>query len=432
MKKNAVIICIACMLICPGVAAFPKMIEKPNVPTFRNGNTLYVGGTGDGNYSSIQDAVDDAVDGDTVFVYSYSSPYYENVMINKPINLIGEDKDTTIVDGGNDIVLQVEKQLVTIKEFTLQNNGLDWVIAVQLIYAPHHKVYNISISDCILNKGAILFNNVSDSSITNCYLKDGIASSIRIIWSSENIMVNNCTIDSFGYVDEGGGTHPGDIQINGDKYECSNISIFNCNIFNIAGNGVSVAKAKNVDIYDNNIYRNTWAGISLANKIHDTTIHNNNIYENTMNGIAFYGSGFSNIQVYNNNILRNGNHTAQQAGIYIKGCSNGINIFNNKISSNKPCGILLWESSNNMIFENNFILNEYSIFLHLSSDNMIFENNFIFNFRNEFFFLKNSSHSNFWKGNYWNRPRILPKPIFGRHTDRVEFDWRPALLPNRW
>jgi hypothetical protein len=44
---------------------------------------LYVGGTGEGNYSRIQDAIDDAVDGDTVFVYDDSSPYYEHIRINK-------------------------------------------------------------------------------------------------------------------------------------------------------------------------------------------------------------------------------------------------------------------------------------------------------------------------------------------------------------
>ena len=35
-----------------------------------DGNTLYVGGSGPNNYTSIQSAIDDAVDGDTVFVYS--------------------------------------------------------------------------------------------------------------------------------------------------------------------------------------------------------------------------------------------------------------------------------------------------------------------------------------------------------------------------
>ncbi|MGF3554110.1 MAG: hypothetical protein ACQXXF_02395, partial [Thermoplasmatota archaeon] len=53
------------------------------------GNWLYVGGSGPKNYTKIQDAIDKATDGDTVFVYDDSSPYKENVIIYKSIKLIG-------------------------------------------------------------------------------------------------------------------------------------------------------------------------------------------------------------------------------------------------------------------------------------------------------------------------------------------------------
>jgi len=67
------------------------------MPTNRN-RTLYVGGNGTGNYTTIQEAINDANSGDTVFVYDDSSPYKENVIVNRSINFIGEDKDTTVID----------------------------------------------------------------------------------------------------------------------------------------------------------------------------------------------------------------------------------------------------------------------------------------------------------------------------------------------
>jgi hypothetical protein len=60
-------------------------------------STLYVGGGGAGNYSSIQGAINDANPGGTVFVYS--GIYYQHVIVNKNINLTGENRDTTIIDG---------------------------------------------------------------------------------------------------------------------------------------------------------------------------------------------------------------------------------------------------------------------------------------------------------------------------------------------
>ena len=48
----------------------------------------------------IQDAVNDASNGDTIYVYNGSSPYYEiTIMIEKSINLLGEDRNSTIIDG---------------------------------------------------------------------------------------------------------------------------------------------------------------------------------------------------------------------------------------------------------------------------------------------------------------------------------------------
>ena len=79
MKKGLTVVIIALFI---GVAVAPliqgTVIERSNLPIL-DGNTLYVGGDGPGNYISIQAAIDDASEGDTVFVYDDSSPYYETV-----------------------------------------------------------------------------------------------------------------------------------------------------------------------------------------------------------------------------------------------------------------------------------------------------------------------------------------------------------------
>ena len=52
------------------------------------------------DYPTIQEAIDNANNGDTVFVKS--GIYYEEVEVDKSINLIGEDRNTTIIMGSGD------------------------------------------------------------------------------------------------------------------------------------------------------------------------------------------------------------------------------------------------------------------------------------------------------------------------------------------
>ncbi|MFQ5910556.1 MAG: fibronectin type III domain-containing protein [Thermoplasmata archaeon] len=84
--------------------------------------TLYVGGAGPGNYTTIQAAIDAASPGDTVYVYNGTYP--ENVHIWKSVSLVGEEREGTIIDGGGiDDVVRVEADNVLIMSFTLMNSG---------------------------------------------------------------------------------------------------------------------------------------------------------------------------------------------------------------------------------------------------------------------------------------------------------------------
>lgn len=91
-----------------------------------NGRTLYVGGNGPNNYSKIQDAIDDALPGDTIFVYE--GTYHENLIIKKSINLIGEDKNTTIIDGNkNGSVVYIYGGVIEITGFNITNGSKEWL-----------------------------------------------------------------------------------------------------------------------------------------------------------------------------------------------------------------------------------------------------------------------------------------------------------------
>lgn len=76
-----------------------------------------------GYYPTIQEAINDADDGDTVFVEN--GIYYEHVVVNKTVSLIGENRESTIIDGNGTFVtiIHVTVNDAVITGFTIQNDA---------------------------------------------------------------------------------------------------------------------------------------------------------------------------------------------------------------------------------------------------------------------------------------------------------------------
>lgn len=119
---------------------------------------LYVGGTGPGNYSSIQGAVDDALDGATVFVYA--GPYKENIWISSPIHIIGLEKEKTIISPSNSSeILVIDSVSYTIIEnLTFTCNNEKQFDIIKMINCDHCTIYNINIMSETLQRSAINVN----------------------------------------------------------------------------------------------------------------------------------------------------------------------------------------------------------------------------------------------------------------------------------
>jgi len=333
MKK---LLAVGVIVLFLGISVIPSTgitdVKQSTMPTAK-GDTLYVGGNGTGNYSKIQDAINDSSDGDTVYVYDDSSPYLENINISKSINLIGEDKVTTIIDGylGNTSIfsyysIYIYAGNVTVSGFTIQNEN------------------------------------------------DGDGYGVGIYIYSDNNVITDNIISNNGF------------------------------------GGLLVHRFKNFISY-NSISDNKYYGIHTVNSKH--TIIGNEI---------------------------EGNHI----GISLSDGSSSL-ISHNNISNN-IVGIDITWATNISIIQNNFIINKISAIFSRAFIGELLDKITDRIIRPEYYdpyYLP--LRRNIWDGNYWNKPRTIPKAIFGSYRiivpraiylgnipipiNFINIDWNPAQEP---
>jgi len=297
--------------------------EINNSPFLSNqGNILYVGGSGPGNYTKIQDAIDNASDGDTVFVYDDSSPYYEwDILIDKSINLIGEDRNTTVIDGyNNGVVININScSNVNIIGFTINDGGYKYDEDILILI---DSCDNCIISNNFLNNtepmgieyettGVSLMesNNIQ---ITYNIIYDGMGIELRK--SNDNTIAHNKLLKGQNVF---GDSSRNNILYNDfsygygiELYNSNYNNIYYNNITNITGDGVDIWRSSYCDIYMNNIKNCDFSGIHF-DECSNTIIRFNNIKRNKIGVRIGVGEG----SIYSNNFIKNLNPVfIQEAG----------------------------------------------------------------------------------------------------------------------
>lgn len=144
------------------------------------------------DFSSIQDAVNSATEGDTVFVYN--GTYVENIVVNKTVSLVGEDKAMTFIDGGGvGAAVKVTSDNVSISGFTVMGGSYSTVGAAILLY----KVRYVTISDNVVVSsyaGVSLvnssLNNVQNSLVSNCNI------AVSLNFSNGNVLQGNALMNA--------------------------------------------------------------------------------------------------------------------------------------------------------------------------------------------------------------------------------------------
>ncbi|MCX6667162.1 MAG: right-handed parallel beta-helix repeat-containing protein [Euryarchaeota archaeon] len=454
-KNKCTSLLITVIFLFVGVAV--SLVPATNTYSDKNGFDIIV----PDDYSSIQNAVDNANPGDKILVRS--GVYKENIIIDKEgLLLQGENKYNTVLDGcntGEDGIF-VKAENITIQRFTITNFRKEepnfWAQAGIKIYASNVSIINnILISNRI---GIEVYSQAYNTTISdNNLICDGICfgnyfnskeyPNITKLDFTHNIKNNTANGKPLYYY-----TNKNDFTVPADAGQiilvnCTNATIkdlymskndfpiilaycHKCTLENLtiseADGEILLFHCENNTIQNNKI-SNIFKAICLEFKSKNNIVRYNDVSNNFV-GISIF------ISANNNSIYRNKAYNNHESGIEIVSYHGGIqqdnNVSDNQIYNNR-IGIYLRENSVKNIIQNNSITkNKMGVVLEKSSDyNIIRYNNFK---RNPISATFIGCTKNIWYQNYWNRPRFIPMPVMGFRTfgkmflPWINFDRHPA------
>lgn len=190
-------------------------------------------------YSTIQEAINAASPGDTLSVHE--GIYNENVVVNKSLSLIGQNKTTTIIDGGGsgDVVL-VTAGRVAVKGFTVRNG----VSGINVKYS-NNSVFSENIVANNTERGILVSNSWNSTvSFNEVYGTFPFGYGIHANVSINAVIAGNIVHDNY--------------------YD--GVGLLRSNSSLIAGNDVFSNTLYNVWVsysYDNLVYRNNFKRVGF-------------------------------------------------------------------------------------------------------------------------------------------------------------------------
>lgn len=369
-------------------------------------------GWGFDHFNKIQDAIDAVTEGGTVYVYN--GTYNENIIVNKSIDLIGENRGSTIINGSwTGEAINVTGNKVRISNFTILNN---------IIFCVGIKLYSSflnNITNCNINAWyGILLISSCNNTIMNCNIYNNTGGRGIQLDISDNNSIINCNIygNCYGIFQQDSSNNNimncsiYDNQCNGiECYRILNNTIVNCDIYS-NDEGIRFDQSFNNNIINCVIYSNRYGGIELLksqnNSFTNCTIYNNNHYGIVLSGGLSKGS--SNNRIINCNIFLN------DVGIGI-GMSAHNDIFNCSLSNN-TYGVTLDDSTSNNISHSNIFSNNYGIKFSSTEENPFANNG------HNILFKCNISHNTYGIWLYECKKNTINDSIFYNNTYGIWLD----------
>ncbi len=279
----------------------------------------------EGNWTTIQAAVNNASDGDVIYVFNGD---YNNITVDKEVFLYGEGN---VIISGQQTAVDIQSNNVTFEGFKVENA----VTGIRLSRLSNTTVTNCSVQNCTtgLKLESEADNNIiSDCDITNntygVFFSDSDSNFIgspSVIWepvwdncnfklnkygvyiaNSENNFIIGCNINASP-------TNPFQIPTTNGIYidNSQTNTVLYCDIFDANNYGIYLS-GSSANTVLNTIVRENKKGIYLSSSS-DNDIIANNISDNTQSGVNILTVSSSSNTIYFNDFIDNGGVLYPQA-----------------------------------------------------------------------------------------------------------------------
>jgi len=232
---------------------------------------------------SLQEMITHAAPGSTLVINA--GIYPEIIDINKPLTLIGDTKETTIIaptSSLNSYAVRITAEGVHLRDLTIINHGPGLYTTGVKVCAEH-----TTIERCIVKETPV-----------------GIA-----LWSSFNTI---STSEFYSCEDEG------IVVLGSASAPCSDITISDC-LFSGNCDGIELQESRDIQISDCTFIKNTHAGVdAIGSSNQRTSVISCTFQDNTVFGI--YLAGGSNAQIHSCTFISSPLMVPENSGTILTDC----------------------------------------------------------------------------------------------------------------
>jgi len=269
MKKHCIILAVTLILIITGLIG---CIEE------EKGSIVI---KGKGTFSTIQDAIDNASNSDTILVYQ--GVYKETITIDKSLSLVAVNKNSITISYPEN---ETETSIIKIKEGNCSIDGfmiISYNSSIQLrgieVTSSNNKITNNTIQDTYYG----IYQEKSNNNTISNNMIYNTSTGLSLKYSNNNKIISNNLSGNYEY-----GIYA--------QYQ-SNKNLFNLNILSKNTNGMRLKSSIQNTIKENIIKDSRQRGIYLCCGARENTIFNNSLINNWLSADDHYDN-----QWYFNNI----------------------------------------------------------------------------------------------------------------------------------